>query len=100
MTKKQILERAERIAELKDAMAPLKKEIESIQAELLEYAESHADTWENIKNDKVVLEYVNSTNWVGIDKDKAVALLTKPQLKQCEKPYSRKATIRVKRVKG
>lgn len=100
MTKKEILKRAERIGELKDLIAPLEKELKSLQRELLEYAENNASEWENVRNDKVVVEYVQSTEWIGIDKDKAVELLTKPQLKKCEKPYSRKATIRVKRVKG
>lgn len=100
MTKKEILKKAERIAELKNLMSPLEKELKSIQAELLEYAENNADVWENLNNDKVVVEYVNGSHWTGIDKDKAVTFLTKPQLKECEKEYSRKATIRVKRVKG
>lgn len=100
MTKREILKKAERIAELKNLIEPYDKEIKKIQAELKAYAENNADTWENLKNDKVSVEYVNGSISTRFDKALVKKYLTKNQYDECTTEKTSSATIRVKRVKG
>lgn len=96
MRKNEMIKKAILAKELKAQIKALETEYKAIVSEILENIENDTDNDRYIKTDEVIIEYVASTYYEILDKEKVKAFLSKPKYMECCKETCRKATVRIK----